>query len=646
MRGAGLAACPPHPAAAARPRQPGEDDAGARRCQRWTLTVVCLASGLLLFNVTAPNVALPAIAAGLRAGFAEQQWVLSIYALVLASLLLLGGALGDRYGRRRLFLLGIGIFGLGSLTCALAPSALLLIVGRVVQGIGAAALFPAGLALIAAEFAGPARARAIGIWGASVAGAIALGPLLGGALVELAGWRAEFWFAVLLVVPSAAVGMRHLRESRDAGAHSMDWLGTALLTGALSLLIVVVQRGNAIGWTSPTSIAMAAGALLLFAGFVGTEFRVAQPLIAPVLMRDPTFVGATLVALVFAAAGFAPLVYISLFLLQVAGAGPTLAGALIAPFALTSLVVSLLAARVAGRVGVRATLAAGLALCGAGLGLMLIVTPDGAAWRLLPGLVVFGVGGGLVNPTMTVAALSTVSAAHAGMASGVNNTARQVGVATGIAGLGALLAARLASEMQAGLIGSGAPPAVAARAGELAADGDPGAATTVAGLGEAGRNVYGAAFVAALHTTFLVAIGIIALGLVVVLALIRNTSTPAADVSDEMPVPDDMAQPRPLHFDVADDRPHAPNCTHLDKLVDVPSGENPGCVECLRAGTSWLHLRKCLNCGHIGCCDESPGQHAFAHWLQTQHPVVRCEDPGEDWGWCYPDSALLTPHPR
>jgi EmrB/QacA subfamily drug resistance transporter len=641
MRGAGLAACPPHPGAAARPRQPGEDDAGARRCQRWTLIVVCLASGLLLFNVTAPNVALPAIASGLRAGFAEQQWVLSIYALVLASLLLLGGALGDRYGRRRLFLLGIGIFGLGSLACAVAPSALLLIVGRVVQGIGAAALFPAGLALIAAEFAGPARARAIGIWGASVAGAIALGPLLGGALVELAGWRAQFWFAVVLVVPSAAVGMRHLRESRDTGAHSMDWLGTALLTGALTLLIVVVQRGNAIGWTSPTSIAMAAGALLLFAGFVIIEFRVAQPLIAPVLMRNPTFVGATLVALVFAAAGFAPLVYISLFLLQVAGAGPTLAGALIAPFALTSLVVSLLAARVADRVGVRATLAVGLALCGAGLGLMLIVTPDGAAWRLLPGLVVFGFGGGLVNPTMTVAALSTVSAAHAGMASGVNNTARQVGIATGIAGLGALLAARLATEVQAGLIGSGAPPAVAARAGELAADGDPGAATTIAGLGEAGRNVYEDAFVAALHTTFLVGIGIIALGLVVVLALIRNR--PAVDVPDGIPAPDDLAQPRSLHFDVADDSPQAPTCTHLDQLVDVPSGDNPGCVECLRAGTSWLHLRKCLSCGHIGCCDESPGQHASAHWLQTRHPVVRTEDPGEDWGWCYPDSALLMP---
>jgi hypothetical protein len=335
------------------------------------------------------------------------------------------------------------------------------------------------------------------------------------------------------------------------------------------------------------------------------------------------------------------LVYISLFLLQVAGVGPTLAGALIAPFALTSLVVSLLAARVAGRAGVRATLAVGLALCGAGLGLMLIVTPDGAAWRLLPGLVVFGIGGGLVNPTMTVAALSTVSTAHAGMASGVNNTARQVGIATGIAGLGALLAARLATEMQAGLIGNGVPPAVAARAGELAADGDPGAATTIAGTGEAARTAYEAAFVAALHTTFLVAIGIIAFGLVVALALIRNI--PASAAADAQPTPDDMPQPRPLHFDVADDSPQAPTCNHLDRLIDVPSGADAGCVECLRTGRSWLHLRKCLNCGHIGCCDESPGQHAFAHWLQTQHPVVRSEDPGEDWAWCYPDCALLTP---
>ena len=519
---AGLAACPPHPDVAARPRTDGEDDAGARRCQRWTLIVVCLASGLLLFNVTAPNVALPDIAADLGATFAEQQWVLSAYALVLASLLLAGGAVGDLHGRRRLFLLGMAVFGLGSLACALAPSPLLLILGRVLQGVGAAALFPAGLALIAAEFDGAARARAIGIWGASVAGAIALGPLLGGVLVELSGWRAQFAFAVALVVPSAAIGMRHLRESRDPEGAALDWTGTALLTGSLSLLIVLVQRGNAIGWTSPVTVAMGVGSAVLFAAFVVAEFRVRQPLISPELMRNPTFIGATVVALVFAAAGFAPLVYISLFLLQVAGSGPTLAGLQIAPFALASLVVSLLAARVVNRLGVRTALAGGLALCGVGVTLMLLVAPDGAGLRLLPGLIVFGIGAGVVNPTMTVAALSTVSSAHSGMASGVNNTARQVGIAAGIAGLGAVFQVRLISDIQAGLVERGVPSGAADRAAQLAAAGDAdGAATLVGNTGPALSGVVETAFVGALHTVFLIAIGITVLGIVVVLALIR-----------------------------------------------------------------------------------------------------------------------------
>ena len=250
---AGMGACPAHPDSPAEPRPAGETPAGARRCQRWTLTVVCLASALLLFNVTAPNVALPAIAADLGADFAAQQWVLSAYALVLASLLLAGGALGDRYGRRRAFLLGLAVFGLGSLGCALAPSPALLIAGRVLQGLGAAALFPSGLALIAAEFTGAARARAIGVWGACVSGAIALGPLIGGLLVQVSGWRAEFVFAVVLVVPAAAVGLRHLRESRDRSSARLDWAGTGLLTGALVLLIVLVQRGSAIGWGSPVT---------------------------------------------------------------------------------------------------------------------------------------------------------------------------------------------------------------------------------------------------------------------------------------------------------------------------------------------------------------------------------------------------------
>ena len=217
--------------------------AAARR-QRWTLGVVCAATALLLFNVTAPIVALPSVAADLRLSFTSQQWVLSSYALVLASLLLAGGALGDRFGRRRLFLAGLGVFAGGSAVAALAGSGAVLIVGRGVQGIGAAAIFPGGLALVAAEFDGAARARAIGIWGATVSAAIALGPLGGGVLVEAFSWRASFLVGLVLAVPIAATAVRHVRESRALDAPALDMAGTVALTAAMFLSVFALLEGN------------------------------------------------------------------------------------------------------------------------------------------------------------------------------------------------------------------------------------------------------------------------------------------------------------------------------------------------------------------------------------------------------------------
>jgi EmrB/QacA subfamily drug resistance transporter len=629
---AGFGACPAHPDVPVAPRPPGETSEGARRCQRWTLIVVCLASALLLFNVTAPNVALPAIAADLSAGFSAQQWVLSAYAMVLASLLLVGGALGDRYGRRRLFLLGLAGFGVGSLLCTLAPTTGLLILGRLVQGAGAAALFPSGLALIAAEFDGPARARAIGVWGASVSGAIALGPLVGGILVQGIGWRAQFALAVVLVLPTAAVGLRHLRESRDSSATRLDWLGAALLTGAMVLLIVLIQQGNAIGWLAPVTLAMAGGSLVLFGLFVLVEFRSATPLIAPTLMRNPTFLGATLVAVVFAAAGFAPLVYLTLFLLRVHGSSPTIAGLEVAPFAVASLVVSLLAARVVARIGVRLSLVGGLALCGVGLALMLDLGPESGGLRLLPALLVFGIGAGVVNPTMTVAALSTVDAAHSGMASGINNTARQLGIAAGIAGLGAVFEARLADGTSDRLAAGGVPGPQAAAAAQLAAAGDTtGAAGSLGRAADALVPAYTTSFTHALTIVFLVGIGVIAVGVLVAVTLIRPTAAPT----------------RTRAFAVVGDaegHPTEATCAHLDQITaDVPPSTDQGCEDCLREGTTWVHLRKCLRCGHIGCCDESPRRHASQHWHASSHPLVQSFQPGEDWVWCYPDELLLAP---
>jgi MFS family permease len=601
-----IAACPPHPTGPAAPS--GPPSPAARICQRRTLAVVCLASALLLLNVTAPNVALPDIGRSLGADFAALQWVLSAYALVLAGLLLAGGALADRHGRRRVFLLGMAIFGLGSLGCVVAPTTVVLVAGRVVQGAGAALLFPAGLALLGAEFTGPSRARAIGVWGASVAAAIALGPLLGGVLVQAWGWRSFFAALALLVVPAVVVGLRHLRESRAATAHRIDWLGTSLLSAALFVAVLVLVRANAWGWASPLVLGGAALTVVLAGGFWVAEHRVAHPLIAPALLRNPVFVGATLVALTFAAAGFAPITYITQYLLTAAGSSPVLAGVQIAPFAVSSFFVSLAAASVTARLGPRTTLAVGLLLCAAGLTLMILLGPPSSMLHLLSGLTLFGAGAGLVNPTMTVAALAAVPPDQGGMASGVNNAARQFGIAAGIAGFGAAVQAAVSSGVSGRLSTAGVAPAVADSAGRRAADGN---LTPEPGVtGPALTDAYRAAYGDALDVVLLLGVGIAVLGTLIVLVLVRPAKGPGGP------------------------------CGHLEAARDVtPSGN--GCQECLRAGTPYRELRICQSCGHVGCCDSSPRRHATAHHEASGHPLVRSFEPGEDWYWCYPDRRLF-----
>ena len=484
---------------------------------------MCLATAELLFNVTAPNVALPDIGASLGAGFGELQWVLSAYALLLASLLLAGGSLGDRYGRKRFFVTGLGLFALASAACALAPSGIALIAARAAQGVAAAVLFPAGLALIAAEFeAGRERARAIGVWGASVSGAIAIGPLGGGLLVDHLGWRSIFWVDAALTAAAVVPAARQLRESRSSGGGRLDWAGTVVLTLALFLIVFAVLRGNAMGWTSPAVAGSFAAGAILAAAFLALEHRVANPLIAPALMRNRTFIAATGVAFLFAAGGFGPLVYVTLFLLDVVGSTPTEAGLQLVPFAAAAFLVSLLAAPIAARAGTRVTLAIGLALCAGGLLLMHGVGAHSGWERLLPGLVVFGAGGGLVNPTMTVAALSVVPPAQSGMASGVNNTARQFGIATGIAALGAALQAHLESDLRDRLAATPLGPAARSLA-HRAADGD--VAGALAAAGARGRvlfaDAYREAFVSALNIVFLLAAGAAVAGVVLVVALVH-----------------------------------------------------------------------------------------------------------------------------
>ncbi len=408
-------------------------------CQRWTLRVVCLSTALLLVNVAAPNVALPDIADDLGASFTDLQWTLSGYALALAVFLLTAGTLADRFGRRRLFVAGLVVFVAASMLCAAAPSPVALIAARIVQGVGAAVVFLSSLALLAAEFEGPARRRAIGVWGAVIGLAFAIGPLVGGLLVDAAGWRAIFVMSLVLGLPAVALGRSRLRESSDPDAGPIDWPGVAVLSTGLFAIVFAVLRGNALGWGSALVVGgLVAGALLLGA-FVLVERAVAHPMLDLALFANRTFTGATIVIAVLGGATFGTFVYLSLFLLDVQGRGPVEAGLVLAPLAAVSFVVSLLAGRFSERAPLRGSLVAGLVVTALGALLLAGIDRDAGALDLLPGLVVTGAGVGLVNPLGTFAHLGVLPPAHGGLASALNNTARQVGLAVGIAALGAML---------------------------------------------------------------------------------------------------------------------------------------------------------------------------------------------------------------
>jgi EmrB/QacA subfamily drug resistance transporter len=414
-----------------------------RERRRWTLLVVCLATGVLLLNVSAPSVTLPAVGRDLGADLSVLQWVVSGYSLALAATLLTAGTLADLVGRRRMFLGGLVGFAAASALCAAAPSALALIAGRAVQGLAGAVLLSSSLALLAQDFTGIDRAGALGVWGATVAAAFAIGPLEGGLLTEALGWRAIFALDAAVALACLPVAARRLRESRDPHAERVDWWGTLTLSLGLFLGVFAMTRGDVLGWGSWLILASAAGAALLLAAFVAVERRERQPMLDLGLFAIPTFTGASLVVMVIAASTFGPFLYLTLFLLDAAGASPTAVGLELMPLSGAALVVSVLGGHYAHVLPVRVVLPAGQLLCAAGLLAMRGLEPTSPWTVMLPGLLVMGVGIGLANPTVTYAALGVVPATRSGMASGVNNTFRQVGIAIGIAALGTLVPARI-----------------------------------------------------------------------------------------------------------------------------------------------------------------------------------------------------------
>jgi EmrB/QacA subfamily drug resistance transporter len=464
----------------------------------WTLVAVCVAIFMLLIDITIVNVALPAIQSSLGASFSQLQWVIDAYALTLATCVLTAGSAGDLFGRKRVFVAGIVIFTAASALCGVATSPLFLIIARAVQGIGGAIMFATSLALISQEFHGRERGTAFGIWGATTGAAVAVGPLVGGMLTSWLSWRWIFFVNIPIGIAAVVVSVRKLHESSDPEHGSIDPVGLVLLTGGLFSLVFALIEGNRRGWSSAFILGLFAAAAVLIAAFCLQQLRRRTPMLDLRLFRKPAFAGVQVAAFALSASLFAMFLYLSLYLQEVLGYSPLQAGVRFLPISLLAFVAAPIGGKLTAQVPVRLLMGGGLVLVALSMALMAGLTPSSGWTALLAGFVVGGIGIGLTNPALATTAISTVPREQAGVGSGTNATFRQVGIATGIAGLGAIFQHQLTA--YAGAHGR--------------------AVSSATGLGYSTPGAH-AAFVSALNDILWVGTGVAAAGAVAAFILVR-----------------------------------------------------------------------------------------------------------------------------
>lgn len=409
---------------------------------RATIAVACIAVTMLMLDISVINTALSEIAAGLDTSLTGLQWVLDAYTLPLAATVLTAGALADRHGRRRLFLVGLVLFSVASAACAGASSIEALVAARAVQGLGGAILFATALALIAQVApTTEQRAKALAVFGAAIGGAFAIGPFVGGGLTELLGWRAIFWINVPIGVAGLVVTLRRVGESRDERARAVDWPGQGALIGGMFLLVLGLLRGNEDGWTSGGIVATLLGAVVLLAAFGLIQLRSPQPMLPLRLFRDRAFAGAQVAVMGISASFFALFLYLTLYLQSVLGLSPLETGLVYLPGTLAMFVVSGLTASLAASASPARLATIGLALVAVGLATLLLTEVDSSWTVVLPGVLITCVGTGLFNPAASALALNALPEHQSGLASGANDLFRQTGIAVGIAALGTLVPA-------------------------------------------------------------------------------------------------------------------------------------------------------------------------------------------------------------
>jgi EmrB/QacA subfamily drug resistance transporter len=431
----------------------------------WTLTAVVAGVFMLLLDTTIVNTALPSIQGAFHASLADLQWVIDAYALTLAGALLIGGTLADRFGRRLLFSAGVTVFTAGSLLCGLATGPLFLTLSRGLQGVGGSIMFATSLALLGDAFRGRDRGVAFGVYGAVTGIAIAVGPLAGGVITTGISWRWVFLVNVPVGIATVALTQAKVAESRDPNATGrLDVFGFVTFGLGLSALVYGLING-ADGWGRAKVVAGLTAAAVLLAAFVVGEYVQRRPMLDLSLFRKPTFVGGLLSAFGVAVSMFAMITFIVLYLQNLLGYNALESGLRTTPITLAVFVTATVAGRLTTVVPVRAMISAGFVLIGVGLLLMRGLTAGSSWTHLIPGMISCGIGAGLVNVPLASTAVGVVEPARGGMASGINSTLRQVGLATGIALYGSLFATRFRD----GTVHALSHTAYAARSTQIAA---------------------------------------------------------------------------------------------------------------------------------------------------------------------------------
>ena len=512
-------------------------------CKWWTLIAVSVATFMLLLDITVVNTALPAIEEDLGATFTDLQWVVDAYTLTLAAFVLAAGSLADRLGRRRVFAWGVGIFTVASLMAGLASDPTFLNLARAVQGIGGAVMFAVSLALLAQEFEeGRERAMALGIYGATIGVSVAIGPLAGGLIVDGLGWEWVFFLNVPVGIALAAVTYLKLRESRDPNASRVDWAGVTTFSLALFALVLALVRGNEEGWGSTLILSLFGVAAALLAAFVLIERRIAQPMLPLHLFKRPAFTGVQVAAFAVSTAMFAMFLYLTLYLQNYLGHSPTEAGVRYLPITVASFFVAPVAGMLLTRVKPKAMIAVGLFATGAGLLWMSGIGATDEWTGLLGGFLIAGAGVGLLNPVIADVALKVVPKEQSGMAAGINDTFRQVGVALGVALWGAIFLSRGSNKVEE--LVAGTPAATGERPRllvEAASSGNLEQATANLPEEQRGQVIDAAreGFLAGLNDILVLASGLAIVGGLLTLWLVRER-----DIEEEPAVaPDAVPEP-------------------------------------------------------------------------------------------------------